>query len=321
MTRKLVGYALFLLPVIIVTLLIFRQRSPFGGDSSFTINPGAEITRIEFSDRSNSLSLEKKGNEWLVNSKYETRRNSVLFVLEVLRKMALKSPVSPELFKKEITDRGIKPVRVRVFSERKLLKSFFVYKTQSNIYGNIMKLREGSKPFIIYVPGDEVNIGSVFTMNELYWQPFVVFSLLPSEIASVNVENVNEPVSSFSISNEAGGPVLSGSGKPLTGWDSGRVERYLSYFSHVPFESWAFDLSSAERAQIDRQQPVYTISVRMTSGATLTLDLLERFTGENGTRKKDTDRLWARTNARDEIFIIRYLDIDPLLKKRSYFYP
>ena len=96
--------------------------------------------------------------------------------------MKIKSPVSAELFKSEITEKGIEPVRVKVYENRKLIKSFLVYKTSSNSYGNIMKIRERSKPFIVYVPGYDGDIGSAFTLNELFWQPYTVFNLLPSEI-------------------------------------------------------------------------------------------------------------------------------------------
>jgi hypothetical protein len=44
-------------------------------------------------------------------------------------------------------------------------------------------------------------------------------------------------------------------------------------------------------------------------------------TSENGKKTKDSDRLFGKTQNNDELFIIRYFDIDPLLKKRSYFFP
>ena len=34
---------------------------------------------------------------------------------------------------------------------------------------------------------------------------------------------------------------------------------------------------------------------------------------------KDSDRLYGKTKSVNEFFIIRYFDIDPLLKKSSYF--
>ena len=35
----------------------------------------------------------------------------------------------------------------------------------------------------------------------------------------------------------------------------------------------------------------------------------------------DSDRLLGKTDESNELFIMRYFDIDPLIKKRSYFFP
>jgi hypothetical protein len=202
MNKKTIRYSVISIPLLILLICLFRERSPFGGDTSFAASPKKEITTIEFEDGKNTLTLEKKGEAWFVNKNLETRKTSLLFILKILTEMEIKSPVTPELFNKEIIENGIDPLKVRVFEKGKLIKSFLVYKTGSNIYGNIMKLRESSKPFIVFIPGNEVEIGSAFTMNELFWQPYTVFSFLPSDIYSVSVENMADTSSSFMIKNE-----------------------------------------------------------------------------------------------------------------------
>ena len=322
MTRKIFKYLFFSIPVLILLVYILNQRSPFGGrNSSFASRPEKEITKIIFTSRSASLILEKKGEEWIVNNKYETRKSSIQFILKILTEIQIKSPVSPELYNEEIINKNVAPVRVRVFEHRKVIGSFLVYKTRSNTFGNIMKMREGSKPFIVYVPGNEIEIGSAFTVNELFWLPYTVFSLLPSEILSVRFENLTDTGSSFMIKNENRKYILFDMKKALIGWDTSRTIRYLSYFTHVPFETWAFDLSADEKEKIKKEVPVYKISVDKTSGEKIVLTLWGRSVDKNGIKIKDTDRLWGKTDAMDEIFIIRYLDIDPLIKKRSYFFP
>jgi hypothetical protein len=314
--------AFYAIPVIVLVLLLMKDRSPFGGkNSSFAIKPDQEITGIEFTEGSGTLRLEQKGDEWFVNDRFETRKTSILFILRILKEIRIKSPVAPELFKTEVADKNVVPVRVKVFERRKTIRSFLVYKTGSNIYGNIMKMKSGSKPFIVYVPGSDIEIGSAFNTNELFWQPYTVFSLLPSEIAGVILENMTDTSSSFSIFNSGGKISLSDPSGGLSGWDTSRAERYLSYFTHVPFETWATDLNADERMKIINSGPLYRITLTKTDGAETVLLLWERQTGENGTIRTDTDRLWAKTNAHDDIFIIRYMDIDPILKKRSYFFP
>lgn len=300
-------------------VLLFRNRTPFGEDqTSFSSVSQKEITRIELSGEGEKLSLEKKGDIWIVNGRNEARRSAIAFIERILTEIKIKSPVSSELFQQEIVSKNINPVRVRAFDKNKLLAAFLVYKTRSNIYGNIMKIKEKSKPFIVCVPGYEGDIGSGFTMNELFWLPYMVFNLLPSEIQSVTFENIDDPSSSFTINNKNNIYTLSDGNTNLSGWDSSRVRRYISYFTLIPFENWAFNLSQAEADIIESTGPMCRITVKKSDGTSILLTLWEKTNRETG--EKDSDRLWGKTDSRDDLFILRYFDIDPLLKKRSYFY-
>jgi len=319
MRRKAVRYSVIAIPLLILLIYMLRERSPFGGDISFASEPKNEITRIEFSDGKKTLILEKEGDRWLVNQRSEARKTGILFILKILTEMQIKSPVTPELFRSEIVEKGIEPVKVKVSEKGKIINSFLVFKTASNKYGNIMKLKESSRPFIVYVPGNETDIGSAFTLNGLFWQPYTVFSLLPSDIYSVTLENLTDIEASFMIKNENRRFGLYDNSGELAGWDTSRLIRYVSYFTHVPFESWALDLSADEKGKIEKSEPLYKITVVNSEGERKILRLWKRSIG--GEMKDDTDRLWAKTEDTGEIFIIRYVDIDPLLKKRSYFYP
>lgn len=300
-------------------VLLFRSRTPFGKEqTSFASAPKKEMTRIELSGEGKKLSLEKEGDVWMVNRRNEARRSAIAFIERILTEIKIKSPVSPELFQQEVVIEKIDPVKVRVFENNKLLASFLVYKTGSNIYGNIMKIKEKSKPFVVYVPGYEGDIGSGFTVNELFWLPYTVFNLLPSEILSVTFENIADQSSSFTINGKNNVYTLSDGNTSLAGWDSSRVRRYISYFTLLPFESWALDLSQTEADSIKSTGPLCRIKVNKSDGTGILLTLWEKTNSKTG--GKDSDRLWGKTDSRDELFILRYFDIDPLLKKRSYFY-
>ncbi len=321
MKKKVAIFILVLVSLILLVMYISRQRFPFGEkNTSFATIPDKGITRIELQGSTEKIVLENKDGDWVLNGSKETRKTSVLFLLKVLTGIKVKSPVSTELFNSEIKEKKIDPVRVRVFENRKIIGSFHVYKTRSNIYGNIMKVRENSKPFIVNLPGYEGDIGSAFTLNKLFWQPHTVFNLLPSEIFSVDFCYTNDRESSFSIINNSGKFTLHDSGTKITGWDTLKVIRYLTYFTHVSFESWAFDMSVDEKEKISNSAPAFTITVVTTRKDTIRLSLWERHIIEKGGEKTyDSDRLWAKNESINEFFIIRYLDLDPLIKRRSYF--
>jgi len=302
-------------------LILFINRSPFGkSNSAFASEPKEEITKIEFSGEGKKLVLEKKGESWFVNGKSEARKSGVLFILRILKEIKIQSPVSPELFESEIELKKITPVKVKVFEKGRLLKSFLVYKTRSNSYGNIMKMKEHSKPFIVCVPGYNNDIGSGFTLNKLFWQPYTVFNLLPSEIASINLENLTDTASSFSIINRNFHFVIAGFDNNPAKWDTSLVVRYVSYFAWIPFESWAYGIDKEEKKSIEGQQPLYRITVNTNAGRKKTLTLWAMMTGQTGSKVVDSDRLLGKTEENDEFFIMRYFDIDPLIKKRSYFF-
>lgn len=286
-----------LLIVLLGAIFMIRNRSPFGkNQTSFAIAPDREITRIELSQDGKKLVLERTDKTWKVDRKNEARSSGISLILNVLTEMKIKSPVSADLFTREVTGMNLIPVRVKVFENRRLLKSFYVFKTRSNIYGNIMKLKPNAKPFIVSIPGFESDIGSVFNPDQLFWQPYIVFNLLPSEISSVTFEDLREPDLSFKIFYSADQFKLSDPDSALTGWDSLRVKRYLSYFTMVPFENWASDLGYEEELKIKNGTPLYRISVAKPDGNEITLTLWEKILEATGTR--DSDRLWGKTNNR-----------------------
>lgn len=298
---------------------VFRSGSPFGrNQTSFAVQSAKDITKIEMSEGDQKVVLEHKGDEWKVNGRYEVRRSAIVSITGILEGMKIKSPVSPDLFRTEITEKGITPVKVKIYDGRRLLKIFYVYRTASNRYGNIMKMKEKTKPFIVCMPGFEGDIGSDFSANELVWRPFTVFRLLPSEISSVSFENSVTPASSFKIMSAGGKYTLSDHEEDLSGWDTSRVKRYLSYFINIPFERWASDMSESEIERIKSAKPAYIISVTKNDGEIINLSLWERYLP--GSSIKDSDRMWGRTDKAGDIFIMRYFDADPIIKERSYFF-
>jgi hypothetical protein len=311
---------LLLVAIVLLLMILFNNRSPFGrNNNSFSTEPKNEITKIEFSQQGKKLTLEKEKGNWLINGKFESRKSGILFIDRVLKRMEIKSPVSPDIFEKEIVKKGVVPVRVRVFEKRKLINSFLVYKTPGNIYGNIMKMKEGAKPFIVSVPGFGSDIGSAFTTNEFFWQPYIIFNQLPSEIASVTFENLSDTSSSFSIVNINNNYILSDLKHELPGWNSSLVERYLSYFTWIPFESWDFAIGDEAKKLLDDQSPLYRITVKVTGGREIILRLWQRMS-DNDDHKIDSDRVLGKIQDIDEIFIVRYFDIDPIIKRREYFF-
>ena len=320
--RKIITIAsVFAALVIVLVVFVLHSRSPFGkSNSEFHAKPEKEITKIELSQGKERLTLEKSGDEWLINGNIKARKGGINFITTILTEAKIKSPISQDVFNDEIVEQGIEPVIVKVYEGRRLLKSLRVYKTLSNSYGNIMKIKESSKPFIVYVPGYEVNIGAAFNVKSQFWQPYTIFNMLPSEISSIRFENAQDTSASFAIIKIKGAYTLHDNKNELTGYDNSLIIRYISYFTFVPFESWAFDLSDHEKARLNSDSALYKITVISSEGGKTTLSLWPVTRTENNERIVDTDRLIGSFGLTDDFFIVRYFDIDPIIKKRTYFF-
>ncbi len=324
MKRKYTDLSLLMLIVVAgaaILILLARQRSPFGRkNTSFSIDEKTEISRIVFFEGGRKLVLEKNGKNWSVGGETEARPLAVNMLLLILRDMQVKSPVGADVFKEMISVKP-EPVKVFVYSGWRLKRSFFVYHTSSNVYGNIMKMRVASRPFVMHVPGMEEDIGSYFTADPFFWRPFMVFNVMPSELSFVEVRNLRDTASSFKIYHVPGemnfeSALKADAKRP----DTSKIKRYLSYFSYVPFEKPVSDLTREEINDIVTSEPLYIITAGKTDGTVSTVKIWEKYVkNSDGIRVADTDRVWGRIEGTDRLVILRYFDIDPILRNAGYF--
>ncbi len=320
---NLKGYIVVFVACLLVMVMLFRQRVPFGrGNTNFAVKENIEISKVILYEKGEKLTLMKdREDEWIIKENGKVREEAISSLLKILKEMKIKYPISSDNFNRDISATKTEPVKVYVFGKNRLVKSFFVYQTSSNIYGNVMKMKPFSKPFVMYVPGYDADIGHYFTASMLFWKPFVVFDCLPSEIEYVSVLHFKDTLSSFRINCSRKNYELIGSNnKPVDGWDTLKVKRYISYFTYIPFEKWSDQLSLSQKDSISSSLPLYRITLKKKNNDPVELTIWQKSVrNENGEEIIDPDRLWGKSGANEEIFIVRYFDIDPVLKKLSYF--
>lgn len=89
---------LSLFVILLVLIIIFHRSSSFGKrEALFAVDPVTEITMIELREGERELILAKDNEGWKVNGNGEARKNAVLFFLDILTGMQIKSPVSDDL--------------------------------------------------------------------------------------------------------------------------------------------------------------------------------------------------------------------------------
>jgi hypothetical protein len=201
-----------------------------------------------------------------------------------------------------------------VFSKGKKIRSFTVSHYNDNDYPSLFRKKNGSKAVLFYLPGYDLDPGSVFIADEKFWRPFTIFKIMPSEIKEVTVNYPAENSKSFCIVNHSGQVSI----KEVPSFDTVSVKRYLSYYVNVPFESINTSLTADEERKIIEGTPYVIISVTTSDGVVHLLKGWKRSYNYYDHAEVDTDRLWGQLD-NGNLFVMRYFDVDPLLKKRSYF--
>jgi hypothetical protein len=305
----------FLAAIAVLTFVVM-MRYRASSDIDLKIPAGTIITKVILQKEGKRVVLEEKKGTWYLNGSEETRIAAVDFMLTVIEDMEPKSPVSEGVFN-SLTDKLTGgAVSVKIFSGRRQIRSFTVYHYSDVNYNSIFRKKKTSTPFLFYLPGFGLDAGSVFIADEDYWRPFTIFKMMPSEIKRVTVDYPSDNLKSFSISNDGGKVSMNDN----YSFDTLFVKRYLSYFVNVPFETFNTTLKPFDEDKVKAMTPYVVITVTTTKDVSHKLMGWKRISVDGKGVEPDTDRLWGRLDD-GKLFVMRYFDIDPLLKKRSYFQP
>ncbi len=312
-----------ILVLIILIVVVMTDHIPFGRKNSILTvrNPGS-ITRILIQQADNKVDLHLYDGEWWVGDLGHARKSAIEFLMTTIGTMEIKSPLSEDMARAiEGNDPSV-PVRVKIFGKPgiRVITSFFISREDSSAGKSLVRRREGSRPFLVDLPGYDVDPVTAFVAEPKFWLPYLIYDLDPSEISEISVTYGNEPDPQIRITRNNDDPQLFISGTRATNFDTVRVTRYLTYFSSVPFERWANENDLDDKIAI-KGEPYANIRVNTAKGDTVELSTWVRYMVTPEGNVKDTDRLWGSLNRGKDIFIVRYYDLDPIIKTPDYFIP
>lgn len=323
--KKTVVYILVLIILISIAGIIYftKKSGPFGkSDSDFKIDDISKVTKIVLTSGRGKVELTKISDGWQVDKKFNARKNSVEFLLNAISKLKIKSPVSNKKFLKEtktLTKNNI--VFVEIYKGFKRSKSFTLYKVNSNPYGNYVRKKKDSDPYVLYIPGYDEPLGSLFPTIEKFWKPYLLFDYPPGMIKEVKMEYPDSHEKSFHIIKSGNNDYkLLFNNKEAPLFDTLAVERYLSYFRNVSFERWEMD--SGKKDSVIVNMPGFILTVTDTTGDQ---NIIKTFsTPDTNYADKDLlspvkDEVFIMQNDGDGLRVAKYFNLDPVIKVRDYF--
>lgn len=325
MKKQASRHTLFLwgLPAVFaaVLLLLIFARPLFRGDTSFGFRNANKVRQLLIDDGARRVKLSKRSDRWFTDGSREAaQQDKVVDALYALQMLEVQYPLPAEL-----TDsvRG-RALRITVSGWLGSLRSYALYKVDTLLVGVV---REG-KPYVLEVRGNEgLDIFSLLDANELSWRKTQLVSLLPTQIASVAVENLANPVRSFTLTLDTLGNaklLAMYDGEELTDLDMNHVKRYLSYYKGLSFERYATELSKEEAEAVLLSDAAYIITILSREGTTQLIKLFNIPVGDEldafgRPAKVDLNRCYLQADDDVNVAIARWVDFDILMKDVKFF--
>jgi hypothetical protein len=342
-----ISLVLVLLAIAVVILVTYRYSTLDQRESDFAVQDTATITRIFMADKQlNKVELLRIENGWLLNGKYAVSSEMMEMLLETLRGLKVKSPVSLASRDNVITRMaaiGIKVEiyqddyrvnlfdKIKLFRHEKLSKVFYVGDATQNNLGTYMLMEEAGQPYIVFIPGFRGFLYTRFSTQADDWKSHVVFSERLIDIKNVELKIIEQPEESFSINmvDAEGNYDITRlvDGNKVESYDTLKVLNFLTSFRDLRYEG-----------RLNNVLPPMKIDSIIHTPGLAELTLINRIkdtTFVKFFRKSevpayvrnqpgvlvtmDLDRAYALINGGEDFVLVQYYTFDKVLYPLSYY--
>lgn len=322
------GVRFLLVLVAMAAALYYLKIGSRTDRQDFHIENMDDILSIEIEDKqpSNVFVERQADGTWMVNKTYEARTAAIDILLETLRRMRVKSPVSkslePAVFKR-LASLGKK---VSIIMQDGSEKVIYVGTETPNHVGTYMMIGGASKPYVMHIPGFTGFLSTRFFTRDFDWKSHLIVAWDNLDIKQVKITYPNSIENSFDLKvNEDGDIIIKGgSGVAIDALDSLSAQMYLANYRNVNFEGLVSDGDNVDQVAILAQTPAFVMDLESFDGEKVNLVgyLRPNYKGTEDEKGRvyeyDPERLFAVLN-NDEFILLQYYTFDKLLVKKSHF--
>lgn len=153
----------------------------------FAVPDTAAVTKIVIWDKSpDTVTLERKGIQWLVNAQYIARHDAIEVILETLYRIRLRNFPQAAAEQTILSAMATYGKRVEIYQGETLVKSFIVGTETPDMLGTYMLMDGYEKPVATYMPGFNGYLSSRFFLREDLWRTRELWPN-PEEISRVSL--------------------------------------------------------------------------------------------------------------------------------------
>ncbi len=276
--------------------------------SDFAIADTARVTRIHISDRKGkAVDLRRTPAGWMLNDRFRARQPEVTTALTTFKRIEVKSPVPKSAEETAIRAMAASSTKVEIYTGDDVPeKIWIVGHASKDQKGTHMVLEvpgtgRSSAPFVMGMQGFLGVLNTRFPTDPDNWRSASVFNYPDLHaLASVEVEHVGRPASSYRIENREGGtPRLLGLDGNALPMDTVLVQAALLPYREFNYDHIMRDVPKAKRDSLLAAPPNFRITATGRDGSArrMTLWYMANTDGEAGFDTPrplhDALRMWA----------------------------
>ena len=295
-------YKIYIIIILAVSSILLikkdAKKSTIDGAIIAVLNQ-SDIAKIFMADRQGqTITLTKNKDNWIINNKYQVRKDAITVLLNTISEIRVKRTVPlihEENIIKELAALGVK---IEIYDESKLMKSYTIGNTTEDYLGTYMLLDHHERPFITHIPSHNGFLGprygiSVNAINVNNWRDINIFQLNKNEINNISIKHFRESKSSFFLNVDS--LRLFDVNNKIIELDTLLMKKYLNIFRDLNCEAF-----KNEKTQIEGVSPIHELIVNNDTLHTYPIDF-------DGVKTKDENfnvrRMYATLNNGDLMLI------------------
>jgi len=287
----------------------------------FIINDISDVNSVIIKNNDRIISLKKKNNtnEWVINDKYEAEEKVINKLFQALKEVKINKPVPKEKID-SVKNVLIKSGKTITVSDKnnKIIKEWHIADYEQTAGGTYIISDFKELPYIVSIPGLEKDLNQRYNLHPLYWINPEIFSYKPHEITEIDIKYSDKSRTSYRIEiKEQTSKLFSSSEqKYVEDINETKIGSYLSYFMNVKFSDFNV-LNKEESDSLKNISADYTITIKDIYDRTKKVELY-KIKLKSGIEEYDFNNLYAIIN-KEDIVLVKYFDIDLILKDIEYF--
>jgi hypothetical protein len=306
-------------------LYIYFYTDIVKSSKEFAVKDVASLTKITISRDTATIVLEKRKNSWYLNGEGEVKPLMMQRLLYMLANIEIKGavPSKVEDVAHDALDHGY-----TITSEASgiVVSEIILAEFPERLAGTVGVVEGKRRCYFLGIPGNTFSPASVLTTNPLAWHQNILLSLLPSDIVSVNVDNIAKPQRSFKVFRGTDGEFHiydTYSQREAESFDKEKLDFYLSFFGELGYDQ-VMNMPDFELKTLVLSEPEAIITVSSVDGKTEVFKLYlipqgDDYDDYGRPLEYDRDLLYIVFAGDKKVVRAHWVDYDLLLRDVNFF--